>query len=46
MSLPEFMQFIANYILTVAGDDQLRTIYHDRIDGYLLPACAPQRMPR
>lgn len=41
--MSELMAFVANYILTVAGDDQLRTIYHDRIDGYLLPACESTR---
>lgn len=37
----EFMAFVSIYLLSVAGDDQPRTVYHDRIDGYLMPVCTP-----
>lgn len=39
--MDKMMIFVATYILAVAGDDQLRTVYHDRIDGLILPACEP-----
>lgn len=35
----QIMSFVALYVLAVAGDDQYRTVYHDRIDGYLMPIC-------
>lgn len=38
-----FMEFVAYYAWCVARDDAPRTIYHDRIDGLLLPACEPSR---
>lgn len=28
-------------ILSVADNDQPRTVYHDRIDGLILPTCEP-----
>lgn len=31
------MSFLVCYSLTVAGDDQPRTVYHSRIDGLLMP---------
>lgn len=41
MNPSEFMAFVTIYLLAVAGDDQPRTVYHDRIDGYLMPVCTP-----
>lgn len=29
------------FCLVVAASDQPRTVYHDRIDGLVLPACEP-----
>lgn len=43
MNLQEFMLFLTCYVLNVAGDDQPRTIYHDRIDGLLMPTIEPAR---
>ena len=37
----QFMEFLAMYLLAIASEDSLRTIYHDRIDGLILPACEP-----
>lgn len=37
MSAGEYITFLVGYLLTVAGDDQPRTIYHSRIDGLLMP---------
>ena len=33
----QFMEFLAMYLLTIADENNPRTIYHDRIDGLLMP---------
>ncbi|MCU0806409.1 MAG: hypothetical protein MUC53_00200 [Candidatus Contendobacter sp.] len=45
MSTDEFMIFLVGYLLAVADDDQPRTVYHDRIDGYLMPVCEKVERP-
>ena len=43
--LSSLMNFVVLYLLAVAGDDQYRTVYHDRIDGYLMPVCERIQRP-
>ena len=33
----DFFMFLAGYLLTIAAEGSPQTIYHDRIDGLLMP---------
>jgi len=43
MNAQDWADLIVWFCLAVASTSTPRTVYHDRIDGLILPACEPTR---